>query len=63
MLLQNLQACVCQLDYHLGEEFTVMKEGVTIKRDGYKLNKKGTKWEQVYRKLLAPNFLYPKHQK
>lgn len=45
MLLQNLQACVCQLDYHLGEEFTVMKEGVTIKRDGNKLNKKGTKWE------------------
>lgn len=63
MLLQNLQACVCQLDYHLGEELTVMKERVTIKGDSNKLNKKGTKWEQVYKKPLAPNFLCPKHQK
>ena len=41
--VESAKACVCQLDYHLDEEPTVIKDGVTFKGEGIKLNTEKTK--------------------
>ena len=45
--VESAKACVCQLDYHLDEEPTVIKNGVTFKGEGIKLNTEKTKWKQL----------------
>lgn len=50
--VESAKVSVCQVDCNLDEEPTAIKDGVTFKAEGYKLNRK----RNSCKNYLPPNF-------